>query len=73
MFKQELLKSQFETQEHSFQQISQELHDNIGQLLSSTKLLLGITNGIANGSRYFKNSGTNSCKSIQDLRSFQNL
>jgi signal transduction histidine kinase len=42
-FKQELLISQLETQEYSFQQISQELHDNIGQLLSSTKLLLSIT------------------------------
>jgi signal transduction histidine kinase len=42
-FKQELLQSQLETQEYSFHQISQELHDNIGQLLSSTKLLLGIT------------------------------
>jgi signal transduction histidine kinase len=41
-FKQELLQSQLETQEHSFNQISLELHDNIGQLLSSTKLLLGI-------------------------------
>ena len=41
-FRQELLKSQLETQEYSFNQISQELHDNIGQLLSSTKLLLGI-------------------------------
>lgn len=42
-FQNELLKTQLETQEHSFEQISQELHDNIGQLLSSTKLLLGIT------------------------------
>ena len=41
-FKQELLQSQLETQEYSFYQISEELHDNIGQLLSSTKLLLGI-------------------------------
>ena len=39
----QLLKSQLETQEYSFQQISRELQDNIGQLLSSTKLLLGIT------------------------------
>ena len=42
-YREQLLKSQLETQEYSFQQISQELHDNIGQLLSSTKLLLGIT------------------------------
>jgi signal transduction histidine kinase len=41
-FKQEILQSQLETQEHSFNLISQELHDNIGQLLSSTKLLLSV-------------------------------
>lgn len=41
-YKEQLLKSQLETQEHSFHQISQELHDNVGQLLSSAKLLLTI-------------------------------
>ncbi|HEY2727630.1 MAG TPA: ATP-binding protein [Parafilimonas sp.] len=42
MFKQELLKSQLETQEYSFQQVSREIHDNIGQLLSSTKMLMSV-------------------------------
>ena len=41
-FERELLLSQLETQEYSFNQISAELHDNIGQLLSTTKLLLGM-------------------------------
>lgn len=41
-FKHELLQSRIETQEHSFNHISTELHDNIGQLLSTTKLLLGM-------------------------------
>lgn len=41
-FERELLLSQLETQEYSFNQISVELHDNIGQLLSTTKLLLGM-------------------------------
>src|SRR3954469_4522106 len=41
-YKHELLKTQLETQEHSYYQISQELHDNIGQLLSSTKVLLQV-------------------------------
>lgn len=40
---QELLKTQLETQEYTFQQIAEELHDNVGQLLSSTKILLAIT------------------------------
>jgi signal transduction histidine kinase len=41
-YKHELLKTQLETQEHSYYQISQELHDNIGQLLTSTKILLEV-------------------------------
>lgn len=39
---QQLLQSQLETQEYSLCKISRELHDNIGQLLSSTKMLLGL-------------------------------
>lgn len=41
-FEQELLLSQLETQEYSFNLINAELHDNIGQLLSTTKLLMGM-------------------------------
>jgi signal transduction histidine kinase len=41
-FEQELLKTRLETQEETFSQIGRELHDNVGQLLSSTKMLLGI-------------------------------
>lgn len=41
-FQQELLKTQLETQENTFDQMGRELHDNIGQLLSTIKLLLGI-------------------------------
>jgi len=41
-FNEQLLKSQLETQEYAFNQVSQELHDNIGQLLSSTKMLLSV-------------------------------
>ena len=42
-FQSEILKTQLETQEETFYQIGEEIHDNIGQLLSSTKMLLGIT------------------------------
>lgn len=42
-FAHELLKMQFETREEALNQIGEELHDHIGQLLSSTKMLLGIT------------------------------
>jgi signal transduction histidine kinase len=68
-FKEELLQLQLETQENSFNQISQELHDNIGQLLSSTKLLLNIG---ASELEYvpdaFKTAEQTVGKAIQDLR-----
>lgn len=42
-FEDALLRSQIEVQEATFSALGQELHDNIGQLLSSTKMLLAIT------------------------------
>ena len=39
-FQQELLKTQIEIQEQTFKNISQEIHDNIGQVLSLAKLNL---------------------------------
>jgi two-component system, NarL family, sensor kinase len=43
-FQQELLKSQLEIKENTLQNISQEIHDNIGQVLSLVKLNLGNIN-----------------------------
>ncbi|MBV9986966.1 MAG: hypothetical protein JO301_04770 [Chitinophagaceae bacterium] len=42
-FDQQLMQSQLETQEETMSMLSKELHDNIGQLLNSTKLLIGVT------------------------------
>lgn len=42
-FERQLMQAQMEVQEYTLFQLGQELHDNIGQLLSSTKMLLGIT------------------------------
>lgn len=42
-FETQLLQSQLETQEHTLNQLSIEIHDNVGQLLNSTKLLIGLT------------------------------
>src|SRR5436190_8441729 len=39
----EILKSRLEAQEETMNQISRELHDNIGQLMNSSKLFIGIT------------------------------
>ena len=41
-YDQEALKSQLEIQENTFQSISQELHDNIGQMLSVVKISLAV-------------------------------
>ncbi len=69
-FRHELLKSQLETQEHSFRSISQELHDNIGQLLSSTKMLLGIVGiEMQTASDALHTAEKTLGKAIQDLRS----
>ena len=42
-FKREILQAQIEIQEQTFVSLAQELHDNIGQLLGSAKMLIGIT------------------------------
>ena len=42
-FEETLLLSQIEVQEATLSILSKELHDNVGQLLSSSKMLLGIT------------------------------
>lgn len=69
-YREQLLQSQLETQEYAFNQISQELHDNIGQLLSSTKMLLNI--GVMEMQTVpepIKTAEQTVAKAIQDLRS----
>lgn len=41
-FQKELLKTRLEAQEETLLKLSKELHDNIGQLLSSSKMLIGV-------------------------------
>jgi signal transduction histidine kinase len=41
-FQQELLQAQLEMQEHTFRTVSQEIHDNVGQILSLAKVNLNI-------------------------------
>ena len=45
---QELLQAQLEMQEHTFKTVSQEIHDNVGQILSLAKVNLSIL-GMENG------------------------
>lgn len=42
-FQTQLLQSRIEVQEETFQQIGKELHDNVGQLLSTSRMLIGLT------------------------------
>ena len=42
-FSNQLLQSQLETREETLNHLSNEIHDNIGQLLNSTKLLIGLS------------------------------
>jgi signal transduction histidine kinase len=73
-FNQQLLQSQLEIQEYSFNQIGQELHDNIGQLLTSTKMLLGVIeigieqNNIENAYATVKTATQTLSKAIQEVR-----
>ena len=71
-FSQEILKSQIEVQNSTLQQIGQELHDNIGQLLSVAKINLNIlegTNQNEENQEYIKQTNEIIGQSIQDLRS----
>ena len=41
-YTEELLKTRLETQEQTLNMVSKEIHDNIGQLLNSSKILIGV-------------------------------
>lgn len=69
-FQQQLLKVQIEVQETTFSALGRELHDNIGQLLSTALMLLGITErqlGSAPDTLLTANATLG--KAIQELRS----
>lgn len=69
-FEQALLQSQIEVQESTYRHIAQELHDNVGQLLSTTKMLMGVTEiklGTAPDSLLTANATLS--KAIQEVRS----
>ena len=68
-FTNQLMKAQLETQEYAFTQLGQELHDNIGQLLSTTKMLLGITErNLSEVPDTLKTAEETLGKAIQDIR-----
>lgn len=71
-FNQEILKSQIEVQNSTLQQIGEELHDNIGQLLSVAKInlnILEVINKEPESQEYIQQTNEIIGQSIQDLRS----
>lgn len=69
-FQQTLLQSQLEIQEQTMKNISQEIHDNIGQMLSLAKMTLGTTNidEKESAKKKIDNAEQLVAKSIIDLR-----
>ena len=68
-YDQEILKSQIEVQNQTLQHIGQELHDNIGQLLSVAKINLNILEESDNEElEYIKQTNEIITQSISDLR-----
>lgn len=69
-FEKEMLKAQLEIQEQTFQYISQEIHDNIGQFISLAKLHLNTLNlkDIAAASQQIGNSTDLLTRAMDDLR-----
>jgi signal transduction histidine kinase len=69
-FSQQLLQSQIETQEETMSTLGKELHDNVGQLLSSTKMLIGITErSLDNPPATLLTANETLSKAIHELRS----
>lgn len=70
-YKNELLNTQLELQEHLLSQVSQEIHDNVGQVLSLVKVQLFTVSSQVKNERAVQLLGTSSellNKAIEDLR-----
>jgi len=71
VFHQEILHAQLETQEYTFRQVSEEIHDNVGQLLSTVNMLLGITErNLEKPPETLSLAMTTVARAIHDLRGF---
>lgn len=69
-FAMQLVQSQLETREETMNQLSEELHDNIGQLLNSTKLLIGVAQrSLESPPETLITANDTLGKAIQELRS----
>lgn len=68
-FQREILKTRLEAQEETLTQLSAELHDNVGQLLSSSKLLIGVAGrDMSSAGEPLRMADETISKAIQELR-----
>jgi signal transduction histidine kinase len=67
-FQRELLKTRLEAQEETLNQLGVDLHDNIGQLLSSSKLLIGVAERSDDPSATLQLADETISKAIYELR-----
>ncbi|HEY0175951.1 MAG TPA: ATP-binding protein [Pedobacter sp.] len=72
-FELELLKSQFEVQEHILQTISSNLHDNIGQLLSLTSITLSSIKSGNEQEEKITTAGDLVLRTIRELRQLSKM
>jgi len=74
-FEEEIIKSQLETQEQTLQNISWELHDNVGQLLSVAKMQLNMLQPeVANEQKsILDETGEIISRSLQEIRTLSKL
>jgi len=74
-FDEEIIKSKLETQEQTLQNISWELHDNVGQLLSVARMQLNIVQPNLNEEQkaIVQETGDIISKSLQEIRSLSKL
>lgn len=68
-YKQEILKSRIEAQEETLNNVSREIHDNVGQLVSSAKMLVGVAERkLPNVGDTLEQADQALSKAIQELR-----
>jgi len=74
-FEEEIIKAQLETQEQTLQNISWELHDNVGQLLSVARMQLNMLQpGLADNQKTLVDeTGQIISKSLQEIRTLSKL
>jgi hypothetical protein len=74
-FEEEIIKAELETQEQTLQNISWELHDNVGQLLSVARMQLNMLQPlVANGQKkILDETGEIISKSLQEIRTLSKL